>query len=70
MLSNIISYMRHTKKMRNQAGGGMYLDELNAELNPELAALYINQSSFGQRLHVSAASRYFKLRSTVAWFIC
>lgn len=50
MVSQMFSFMRQTKKMRNQAaGGGIYLDDLNAEsLDPELAALYINQSSFRQ----------------------
>ena len=69
MVSQVFSFMRQTKKMRNQAtaaGGGMYLDDFNAEsLDPELASLYLTQSSFRQAgLHhhdpsaPSYASRY------------
>ena len=49
MLSHMFSFMRQSKKMRSQtaAGGGIYLDDLDVEsLDPELAALYITQSSF------------------------
>ena len=58
MLSQMFNFMRHAKKMRSQAAAeGKYLDDLNFDLNPELAALYINQSSFGQGLHASTAAR-------------
>lgn len=57
MLGYMLGFMRQTKKIRNQAPGGIYLDDLNLEAHPELAALYIHQSSFRQGLQVSAASR-------------
>ena len=58
MMSQMFSFLRQTKKMRNQAAGGIYLDDLNVDaLDPELAALYINQSSFRQGLQASAAAR-------------
>ena len=56
MLSHMFSFMRQSKKMRSQAaaGGGIYLDDLNVDaLDPELARLYITQSSFHQKLHSS-----------------
>lgn len=57
----MFSFMRQTKKMRNQAtaaGGGIYLDDLNVDaLDPDLAALYITQNSFRHGLHDSAVSR-------------
>ena len=57
MLSHMFSFMRQSKKMRSQAaaaGGGIYLDDLNVDsLDPELARLYITQSSFPQKLHSS-----------------
>jgi hypothetical protein len=62
MLSHMFSFMRQTKKMRHQgtaAGGGIYLDDLNVDaLDPELAALYITQSSFRHGLPDPAVSRY------------
>jgi len=61
MLSHMFQFMRHSKKMRKQAasGGGIYLDDLNVDaLDPELAALYITQSSFRQGLQQSNASNY------------
>lgn len=59
MLSQMFSFMRQTKKMRNQAAaGGIYLDDLNVDsLDPDLAALYITQNSFRHGLHDSAVSR-------------
>lgn len=57
MLSHMFSFMRQSKKMRSQAaaaGGGIYLDDLDVDsLDPELARLYITQSSFHQKLHSS-----------------
>lgn len=62
MLSHMFSFMRQTKKMRHQgttAGGGIYLDDLNVDaLDPELAALYITQSSFRHGLPDPAVARY------------
>lgn len=62
MVSHMFSFMRQTKKMRSQAAsaaGGIYLDDLNADaLDPELAALYITQSSFRQGLHDSSATNF------------
>ncbi|XP_046649509.1 phosphatidate phosphatase LPIN3-like isoform X2 [Daphnia pulicaria] len=61
MLSHMFSFMRQTKKMRHQgttAGGGIYLDDLNVDsLDPELAALYITQSSFRHGLPDPAVAR-------------
>ena len=63
MLSQMFSFMRQTKKMRNQAtagggGGGIYLDDLNVDaLDPNLAALYLSRNPFRHELHDAAISR-------------
>lgn len=57
MMSQMFGFMRATnKKYRNHvAGGGIYLDDLNAE-DPEVAALYITPSSFRHGLHHPSTS--------------
>lgn len=58
MLSQMFGFMRQTKKMRNQIGGGIYLEDLNVDaLDPDLAALYITQNSFRHGLHDATVSR-------------
>lgn len=60
----MFSFMRRTKKMRNQAaasGGGIYLEDLNVDaLDPDVAARYITQNSFRRGLHDSSVSRYIE----------
>ena len=59
MLGHMFSLLRQTKKIRNQAAlsGGIYLDDFN-ELDPELAALYLPQSSFRQGLGQSVPTNF------------
>ena len=61
MLSHMFHFMRHNKKMRKQAAsaGGIYLEDINVDsLDPELAALYITQSSFRHGLQESNANNF------------
>ena len=60
MLGHMFSFLRQTKKIRNQAataGGEIYLDDFN-DLDPELAALYFPQSAFRQGLNQTASAHF------------
>lgn len=45
MISNMFSFMKQSKKMRRMSQEGIYLSDLDADLDPEVEALYLPPNS-------------------------